>query len=176
MEYQFMRFRILSIVLLILQFAAQANAAQLLPTAHPKTYCELAAGLGYPSRGYNKSTGGCASNMKPIGGAGPNGLENNLAYYVMGEFSNPSRLMRLSLILNINNSTEKASAHAELARVASGLARKVLGSIPKGFEQSILMPASQQWSQGDWQLEVKHSAWSTGLGYDITVYLRPPED
>lgn len=151
-----------------------AKAAPLLPSAHPKTFCELAANLGYPSRGYNPNTGGCASNMTDVTPtSGRNGLANNLAFYSMGEVDSPAKLMRVSLILNVNNVREKAKAHAELARVAGAISTKILGAEPQGLQNAIRQGASRKWVSGEWATEVKYSVWPTGLGHDISVYFRP---
>lgn len=149
-------------------------AAPLSPSAHPKTFCELSKNLGYPSRGYNPNSGGCASNMIDVTPTpGRNGLRNNLAFYSMGEVDNPVKLMRVSLILNVNNPREKAKAHAELARVAGVVATKILGVEPKGLQNAIRSATSRRWESGEWTTEVKYSVWSTGLGHDISVYFRP---
>lgn len=151
-----------------------AQSAPLLPSAHPKTFCELAANLGYPSRGYNPNTGGCASNMTDVTPTpGRSGLTNNLAFYSMGEVDSPAKLMRVSLILNVNNVREKAKAHAELARVAGAISTKILGAEPQGLQDAIHQGVSRKWVSGEWATEVKYSVWPTDLGHDISVYFRP---
>lgn len=153
---------------------AMAQQAALSPTAHPRTFCELAADLGYPSRGYKDHTGGCASNMIDVTPTpGSNGLNNNLAFYSMGESSNLGRLQRVSLILNVNNTREKAKAQAELARVATGVATKLLGKPPVELSTVIKQAGSRTWTSGVWRVEVKSEVWPTGLGQDTTVYFRP---
>lgn len=151
-----------------------SQAAPLLPSAHPKTFCELARDLGYPSRGYNPATGGCASNMTDVtSNAGRNGLANNLAFYSMGEFDNPAKLMRVSLILNVNNIDERAQAHAELARVAGVVATRILGVEPQNLKNTIRQGSSGEWALSEWTTEVKYSIWPTGHGHDISVHFRP---
>jgi hypothetical protein len=156
-----------------LPIALITEAAPLLPSSHPSKFCDLAVDLGYPSRGYKTATGGCASNQMPIGAEGLYEIENNLAFYVMGDFDDPTKLMRVSLILNVNNRKEEAAARAELRRVATALSRKITGAVPQGFEKAILNPTSKQWNAGDWMVEVKHTVWPKGRGYDLTIYFRP---
>jgi len=158
---------------LILTCAQTSNAAPMSPTAHTRTFCDLAIDLGYASRGYNVNTAGCASDMTPVTPTpGRNGLRNNLAFYSMSTFEESGRLMQVSLILNVNNTHEQVAAHAELARVASGVATKLLGKVPDGLEKAIQGPTIGSWISGEWLVEVRHDTWRTGLGHDITVYFR----
>lgn len=151
-----------------------AQTRRLAPTAHPSTFCELAADLGYPSRGYKAHTGSCGSNMIEVTPTpGKNGLNNTLAFYAMGASSDPSKLMRVSLILNVNNTREKSQAQAELARVATGVATKIVGVEPPGFEAVIRQAGSKKWAAGEWTIEIKSDVWPTGLGQDTAVYFWP---
>jgi hypothetical protein len=144
---------------------------------HPKVYCELAANVGYPSRGYKAATGGCASNYIDVTHApGPNGLPNNLAFYSTGQDKNPTRLERISLILNVNNSRETTEAHSELARVANSVAAQLMPSIPKELRRTILQGQSSSWATGPWTTEVLTTTWPTGLGHDVTVHFRPTDE
>lgn len=153
---------------------AIAQQTPLSPTSHPRTFCDLASDLGYPSRGYKDHTGGCASNMIDVTPtAGSNGLNNNLAFYSMGDTDQPGRLQRVSVILNVNNTREKAKAHAELTRVASAVATKILGKPPVELASILRQGGSRTWDSGAWTVEVKTSAWPTGLGQDTVVYFRP---
>lgn len=168
----------LSVMALILAFGAtppaDAQQTPLSPTSHPRTFCELASDLGYPSRGYKDHTGGCASNMIDVTPtAGSNGLNNNLAFYSMGDTDRPGKLQRVSLILNVNNTREKAKAQVELARVASGVATKILGKPPAELASVLRQGGSRTWDSGAWAVEVKTTVWPTGLGQDTTVYFRP---
>ena len=170
--------KILKTVLIINLLAAcnLSHAEQLSPNAHPKTYCDLAISLGYPSRGYKETTGGCASNMKLVGSEGLSyGDENNLAFYVMSETDNPKNLLRITLILNVNNVTERNIANAELARVATGLYKKILGSSNATLETAILKEKSQKWTDGKWRIEIKNDVWKNKKGYDTTIYFLPAE-
>lgn len=153
---------------------AIGTAAPLSANAHPRTFCDLAKDLGYPSRGYKDSTGGCASNMIEVTATpGKGGLRNNLAFYSMGEYDSPSKLQRVSLILNVNNTNEKAPAQAELARVSTAIAKRIVGQAPADMNDVLLKGKSKTWSVGEWAIEVKTTVWPTGLGQDTTVYFRP---
>lgn len=155
---------------------SDAQATPLLPSAHPKMFCELAGNLGYPSRGYNPNTGGCASNMTDVTPTpGRNGLANNLAFYSRGEADSSAKLKCVSLILNVNNTSEKTKAHMELARVAGAVAAKILGTEPQGLQNAIRQGSSRKWVSGVWTTEVKYSVWPTGLGHDVSVYFRPSD-
>ena len=148
--------------------------APLLPSAHTRTFCALAADLGYPSRGYKLHTGGCASDMKDVTPvAGSNGLNNNLAFYAMGDINKPEKLKRVSLILNINNPKEQTKAQAELSRVAIGVARKIIGKEPADLDAVIRNSSSKKWISGKWSIEIKTTKWPTGKGQDTTVHFRP---
>ena len=153
---------------------ATAQQAVLSPTAHPRTFCEVAADLGYPSRGYQDHTGVCGSKMTDVTPTpGRNGLTNNLAFYSMAKLSTPGKLQRVSLILNVNNTREKTRAQEELARVADGVATKLLGKTPAELSTVIKQAGSKRWTLGVWTVEVKSEVWPTGLGQDTTVYFRP---
>lgn len=144
------------------------------PALHPREYCELARGLGYPSRGYKAHSGGCSSEMTAVTPTpGRNGLENNLAFYVLGTGENATRISRVSLILNVNNVHEKARAQAELDRVATSVAARLVGAVPNDFSGVVKRAGSKRWTQGSWEIEVKSEVWPTGLGQDIRVYFRP---
>lgn len=167
---------------LFLQIAASAlffsistaSASGLPATSHPSIYCSLGAEIGYPSRGYKEHTGGCASNMIDITRTpGENGLRNNLAFYTMGKVNSPSKLERISLILNINNIRQKTLAQRELTRAAKILASKLTGTTPPDISSTITKSSSKTWHTGEWTIEVKSSIWPTGLGQDIAVYFRP---
>jgi hypothetical protein len=150
------------------------HAVPMSPKSHPSEFCELAAELGYPSRGFKEHTGACASNMTDVSRSpGRNGLNNNLAFYSMGMPNNSKRLQRVSLILNVNNVRDKTKAHSELARVARSVATKILGEESPQLGQVIQSAGSKAWQVGQWSVEVKTDAWTTGLGYDISVYFRP---
>lgn len=149
-------------------------SAGLSPNQHPRSFCGLAADLGYQSRGYKEATGGCSSPMLDVTPTpGRNGLQNNLAFYSMGDVSSPAKLDRVSLILNVNNVKEKAKAQEELARVATGVSSKLLPQVPADLREVILRAGSKSWAVGAWSVVVKTSVWPTGLGQDTYVYFRP---
>lgn len=140
----------------------------------PQSYCSLGKEIGYPTRPYNNVTVGCASNMVDLtGGPGRNGMRNNLAFYVMGDYDNPRQLMRISLILNVNNEKAKAAGHAEVARVAGRLAVLLDGDEKKKVERMILAGKKGVIKGDSWRTEIKIEKWPTGLGHDVTVYFHP---
>jgi hypothetical protein len=106
---------------------------------------------------------------------GRNGLENNLAFYVLGTGENATRISRVSLILNVNNVREKARAQAELERVAKSVAVRLVGTVPSDFSAVIKRAGSRRWPQGSWDIEIKSEVWPTGLGQDTGVVPFPVE-
>jgi len=145
-------------------------------TLHPRAYCDLAAPVGYPSRGFNPQSGGCASNQVPVTPKpGPSGLENNLAYYSSGKTDDSSKLSRIAIILNVNNPREKVLAQGELARVADAIATALLGSAPPDLAKTIKAAGSKSWQAERWSIEVKTEVWRTGLGQDTSVFFKPKD-
>ncbi|MBA5690639.1 hypothetical protein [Rugamonas apoptosis] len=93
--------RILACMVLLL-CGAGAQAAGMSSNHHPKDYCGLGAEVGLPSSSY--TNGVCGSKYVDVGSApGANGLINNLSFYSMGDFDNPTTLKHVSFILNVNN-------------------------------------------------------------------------
>ena len=154
-----------------------ALAAGLAANQHPKEYCELAAEAGYPSRGYKAHTGGCSSAMRELSAQeGRNGMANNLAFYAMGTVGQPSKLQRVSLILNVNNEAQTRPARRELSRVSQAVALKLLGQVPPGLEAAVLEGKSRQLGRiSGWSVEVVSTPWPTKLGHDINVRFLPAE-
>lgn len=163
-----------SMLIALVVTATPSLSAPLSSKSHPRMFCELAADLGYPSRGFKEHTGGCSSNMTDVSPtSGKNGLNNNLAFYSMGKSDDAKKLQRVSLILNVNNVREKAKAHRELSRVAKSVATKILGEPLPQLSAVIEANGSRTWEVGEWSIEVKSDIWPTGLGHDMTVYFRP---
>lgn len=155
-------------------WATPADPGRRAAAAHPQTFCEMAAELGYPSRGYRSFSGICASDMIDVTPTpAPNGLRNNLAFYAMSEVGQPDRLQRVSLILNVHNTREGAKAQAELARVAQALAAKILGQPLDSLESVIRQSGTMRWEVGLWMVEVRTEFWRSGLGQDTKVEFRP---
>jgi hypothetical protein len=144
------------------------------PNQHPSKFCSVATDEGYPGGVFRQSTGGCSSATKEVTPTpGRNGLKNNLTFYAMGLISDPSKLQRVSFILNVNNEREAARAHAELARVAVPVASTLLGTAPKGLDTAVQEGMTRSWSTGAWRVEVITDHWQTKLGHDITVRFSP---
>ena len=151
-----------------------ASAASLDVNSHPKDFCNLAADLGYPSRPYKESTGGCASHMIDVTpNPGGNGLKNNLAYYVNSLDRNNNKLDYVSLILNVNNKKQKSKSNLELAKVSISVFNKINGKAPEDFHEVIKNGESKSWIKGNWKIEVKTTVWPTGQGQDTRVEFSP---
>lgn len=141
---------------------------------HPKSFCELAGDLGYSSRGYKTNNAGCSSEMVDVTPTpGKNGLRNNLAYYVMGDISNPNKLDYVSMILNVNNIKQKNQANSELSNVASSVLKKITGELPSDFSEIVSKGRSKSWTLGSWDITVKTTTWPTGQGQDTRVQIKP---
>jgi hypothetical protein len=165
---------LLTIALTII--AGDASAAGLPSTLHPRHYCALGAAIGYPTRPYNESTGGCASDQVDIGSKpGSAGMVNNLAFYSRsyGYAGQPTKLERVSMILNVNNTTEATAARMELIRVASAVSKNLLGSVPVGLAAAITKGKTATWTNAEWRTDVIYSNWNNGRGYDISIRFTP---
>jgi len=154
--------------------AVSAFAAGLDPRQSPSAFCDLASDLDYVTRPFNQKTGSCATEMRDVTPTpGKNGLQNNLAYYVMGKLDAPTQLERISLILNVNHDGESAKAHAELERVAVPVAKRLLGEEPKGFAAAVKAGKAQSWQSGPWRVQVVPSPKAAKQGRDVSVEFTP---
>ena len=156
--------------------AANASAAGLPSTLDPREYCAIGAEIGYPTRPYNDSTGGCASEMVAIGAESDGGgLANNLAFYSTSQIhaGQPKKLERVSLILNVNNAAETARARNELIRAATAASKRLLGAVPAGFVAAIKEGKTATWKNAQWRSDVIYSSWPNGRGHDISVRFTP---
>lgn len=154
--------------------AVSVHAAGLDPKQSPSAFCDLASDLDYVTRPFNPKTGSCATEMRDVTPTpGKNGLQNNLAYYVMGQLDAPTQLERISLILNINNDTESAKAHAELERVAVPVAKRLLGEEPKGFAAAVKAGKAQSWTSAGWHVQVVPTQRPAKQGRDVSVQFTP---
>lgn len=156
--------------------AANASATGLPSTLHPREYCAVGAEIGYPTRPYNDSTGGCASEMVDIGSEGSSGgSPNNLAFYSRSQIyaGRPTKLERVSMILNVNNAVETTRARHELVRAATAASKRLLGSVPAGLAAAIREGRTATWKNAQWRSEVIYSGWSNGRGHDISVRFTP---
>lgn len=148
-------------------------AGDLKSSKNTKDFCALANELGYKTRGYKASSGGCATDMVEISPPGKNGLGNNLAYYATGESADPSKLDYVSFILNVNNTSKKKNSYEELYRVSSKVGESIFGKLPSDFKIIIINGKSKSWKENDWEIKVNTSIWPTGLGQDTRIIFEP---
>lgn len=161
-----------SVFLLIV--SALVAAEEMTPLSHPRDFCFIGAEAGLPARPFNYRTGSCASNYVDVGvKPGKGGMLNNLAFYSMSRQESVEKLMRVSLILNVNNPSETAASREVLVKAATIAARKVLGAEPAGMAAAIRAGKSSAWTGVKWRTEVVYQNWPTGLGHDISVRFIP---
>ena len=137
--------------------------------------CEFLTDLGYPTHGWRHYYGndyGCTSPSKEIGFSGPvwaPALKNNLAYIVNGT---ATKVIRLMLIVNINNLDEADEAHKELLRTAVLLIKKSLNKpLPNNIREAIIKGKNISSKIGNAHIDVILNDWPTGKGYDIKVII-----
>jgi hypothetical protein len=141
---------------------------------HPMSYCDLAADVGYSTRGYKAQSGGCSTQYIDVTtAAGKNGLANNLAYYVLSGDKSEAELYRISLVLNVNNEADSYQAKQEMVRIAKSVFVKIFLTETTRLTDAINTGKSETWTLGEWLVQVKHSSWPSGLGHDVTVNFLP---
>lgn len=161
--------KIIATISLLIFATKSAFSAGIPPTWHPRDYCSIGAEVGYTTRPFN-AMGVCASNMVDIGKTpGRNGMLNNLAFYSVSDTVQPTKLQRVSLILNVNNAAETIAAREYLVRAATAVSKKILGAEPAGFASAIRAGNRAAWTNSEWRTEVVYTDWPTKLGHDISV-------
>lgn len=149
-------------------------AAGMTPTYHPRDFCLIGAEAGLPTRPFNYRTGGCSSNYVDISTKpGKGGMVNNIAFYSMSREDAIDKLMRVSLILNVNNPADTAASREILIKAATITARRILGVEPAGMAAAIRAGNSSAWTGLNWRTEVVYRNWPTGIGHDISVRFMP---
>ena len=138
--------------------------------------CEFLVDLGYPTHGWRHYYGddyGCTSPSKEIGFSGPvwaPALKNNLAYIVSGT---ATKVIRLMLIVNINNRGEADEAHKELLRTAVLLIKKSLNKpLPKNIREAIIKRENISSKIGNATVDVVRVDWPTDKGYEMKVTIK----
>ena len=77
----------------------------------------------------------CMTRLIPIGAAGSNGMENNIAFYVNG--TSLSRANDIRIKININNSQERTQAFSRLDSAIKTLFRAVSHPVPPELSKAI---------------------------------------
>lgn len=109
----------------------------------------------------------CASSIKPIGSDWP--LENNLAYYAIGDHDTASALM---LILNVNTEAAKAGGTV-LSIVSDLLTKRALGSkLSPDVLEALLLGQTGEWKAGENQILVRRKDWPSGRGYELRFIIK----
>lgn len=151
-------------------------AAGMPSSLHPEKFCPLGAKIGMPTGAFDKvDFPGCSSQPKAVTRTqGRNGLNNTLAFYSLSQPGQIHQLEYLSLMLSVNNPREASGAYAALLPAATTLAKEVLGHIPKGLEQAIMVGQSKRWKSADWRIELKRREWAPASeGHQLTFRLHP---
>lgn len=116
---------------------------------NPDKSCESLNKAGIATGGWKPSKAFpgewlCMSQLKPFGRVGPNGLENNIAFYVNG--TNPASANDIRIKINVNNPKEKELAFSKLINTTKLLFKSHSVAMPK--ELSSALESNQL---GSWQ-------------------------
>lgn len=126
----------------------------------PKRLCSALEPLGIRTGGWKHfqelNEWACLSALIPIGTAGRHGLPNNIAYYVDGNGASASHQMRIKV--NVNNEGERSKALARLAAASEALFESVVGAMPEGLLEAILLA----------------KPWSKDMSYGLVELIREP--
>lgn len=139
----------------------------------PVTACSLLADLpGMRAGDYKKNVSlpkqyFCYSPYKSIGNGWS--LENNLAYYVVG---NQNTATALKLVLNVD--MQAAQVGGTVLSVASDLlTKRALGSrLSDDVIQSLLHGRTGKWDAGENEILVTREDWQNGRGYELKFIIR----
>ncbi len=131
--------------------------------------CGYMEELGMKTSGYKSLFGNSYGCLSPYKLLGEGLLPNNIAYYADGT---ANKITQLKLVLNVNNRSEAAQAHAELAKSAEVLVRKALNaSLPQQARKAILEGKSGRWKIGKANLTITRDDWPAGKGYGLKVVI-----
>lgn len=102
--------------------AVAASASD--PFSPPQRACSALSAIGIDTQGWkaSKTIPGewlCFSSLKPFGAVGPNGMDNNIAFYVNGRSA--SRADDIIIKININNPSGRAEAFRRLTEATNAL-------------------------------------------------------
>jgi hypothetical protein len=106
----------------------------------PQRLCSALASEGLRTEGWKPSKGMpgewlCMTTLIPFGSVGPNGMQNNIAFYGNGTSSN--RANDILIKININNPTERARAFSRLDSATRSLFKAISQPIPPELSKAI---------------------------------------
>lgn len=139
-----------------------------LTVSQPSATCSLLSDIGLAARGWRNhydNEFGCSSPYKELGTGQP--MPNNLAYYPGGT---QSEVLQVRLVLNVNDKSSAAHAHAALLQAAEKLGRRAAGAdLSNAAKAAIKNGKPMKTKIGNTSLEIKRDNWPRGNGYEIHV-------
>lgn len=126
-------------------FAQQGFAAD--PLSQPAAVCAALANDGLATNGWKPSNSMpgewvCMTALVPFGAPGPNGLANNIAYYVTGKTS--TRVSEVIVKINVNNAPFRSEAQWRLEVATAVWFKAMSQSVPPELRAALtnLKPAA----------------------------------
>jgi hypothetical protein len=116
--------------------------------SNPNKSCKSLSQVGISTGGWKPSKAFpgawlCLSQMQPFGRVGPNGMENNIAFYING--TNRAYTNDIRLKININNPREKAQAFSKLTKATEQLFKYHSAPIPKELSKALKSNTPGSW-------------------------------
>lgn len=138
----------------------------------PSAACSLLADIpGMQTRGYRNDPSlpkqySCSSPYKSIGNGWS--LENNLAYYVLGDRNTATEL---KLVLKVSNMEAAPVGRSVLAVASDLLAKRALGAaLPDGVLKALLLGRAGEWDVREHQILIMREDWPGG--YEMKFIIR----
>ncbi|QEY16564.1 hypothetical protein D0C16_11570 [Cellvibrio sp. KY-GH-1] len=140
-----------------------------LTKSSPQQACNAMAKVGLITNGWKnryEDSYGCSSPYKDIGNAYP--LPNNLAFYAEG---NSSKVDKVKIVLNFNDTSNTKNAYAELQKAAALLVTEFTGSaITQALKTAIASRSNISTTINNASVTVEKIDWPSG-GYEIQVII-----
>ena len=130
--------KLIAVAVLCTALVQVSQAADLF--ANPQKTCSSLKSDGLSTEGWKTSNAFpgewlCMTTLIPFGSAGPNGMANNIAFYVNG--TKASRANDIRLKININNSRQRTQAFARLAAATEALFKALDQSVPTALTDAL---------------------------------------
>lgn len=131
--------------------------------------CNLLTDIGLSTNGV-RSDGSeylCNSKYIQFGEADP--IQNNIAYYVLGE---NKKAEQVKIVLNVNSVSEFENAHLELAKTAFTLYKNIAGlNLDEKIMATIHAGINGKWVKGDHMILLNRQKWPSGKGYELAFII-----
>jgi hypothetical protein len=135
----------------------------------PSLVCHYLDRVGLETGGYKIAYEGsdsyfCSSPYQILD-TNPDGLENNIAYYVNGTKNNANEL---KIVLNVNQVEKSELGHKTLLDYSDSLMQSATGmDLPDIIKTAIISGVSQEYTTDDFIIKVFRDDWPTSRGYEI---------